>query len=270
MIRYQKNILIIFTIISTIIHGQDIKYVQYLIENDEYNFARNDLFKMFYTVENGINKNKISSYIAYCHQLEGNNVKAIEYYIKTLENDSGQNKDFMDSVKINLSIALFKSEKYEEAIGLLEKIDNNDSHNLYHQFSILTSDKNSIQNKDYTQEEINSFTSLQKSLKNPRFAAVLSALIPGVGQFYSNHYIDGAQSFFMVGVGMLYSTISYKQYKEAQSGLALPVITFCATSLFYYANLLSAYRTAIYRNIRLKKDYLVKYTGLIEPLNLMN
>jgi len=225
---------------------------------------------MFYTIDNEINKNKISSYIAYCHQLEGNNVKAIEYYNKTLENDSGQNKDFMDSVKINLSIALFKSEKYEEAIGLLEKIDSNDSHNLYHQFSILTSEINSIQNKDYTQEEMLRFLGLQNSLKNPKFATVLSALIPGLGQFYSNHYIDGTQSFFMVGVGMLYSTIAYKQYKEANSGLTIPAITFCATSLFYYANLLSAYRTAIYRNMRIKKDYLVTYTGLVEPLNLLN
>jgi tetratricopeptide (TPR) repeat protein len=92
--------------------------------------------------------------------------------------------------------------------------------------------------------------------KSPFLAASLSAIIPGSGQFYANHYYDGLQALLFVGSFTYASYLAYKydskfSTKYVRTGLAISI-----TSLFYLANIIGAKRTAAYRNHRAKEDVL--------------
>ncbi len=99
-------------------------------------------------------------------------------------------------------------------------------------------------------------------------SGLLSALFPGAGQFYSEHYIDGAQALIVVGAGFIYSTVAYQSYQDGLRGSIFPAFTIGMTSLFHYGNILGAYRTAIYRNMKLKRDFLSEPQNKVNPYDL--
>lgn len=46
-------------------------------------------------------------------------------------------------------------------------------------------------------------------MKNPKVAALLSLIFPGLGQFYIRHYVDGV--VFLAGTGVLWFVIFYRR-----------------------------------------------------------
>ena len=103
----------------------------------------------------------------------------------------------------------------------------------------------------------------RSSRKSARTASVLSALCPGLGQFYARHFYDGAQAFVLVN-GFAYMT--YASYRlgalEEQSHL-VTALSAGVTGMFYYANILGAGRTVAYRNQRRLDDSLKQIRFLI-------
>lgn len=94
------------------------------------------------------------------------------------------------------------------------------------------------------------------SYKSPVLSGVLSALIPGSGQLYSEHPVDALQAFLFVGAFAFSSYAAYKYDSQRKgpyiaTGLALGI-----TSLFHFGNILGAYKTAQYYNQKKQNDFI--------------
>ncbi|MEI7812136.1 MAG: hypothetical protein WCJ01_06875 [Ignavibacteria bacterium] len=86
--------------------------------------------------------------------------------------------------------------------------------------------------------------------KSPVLASMLSAIIPGGGQFYSGHYVDALQAFTFVAAFGFTSYIAYQNDKTKNSNFLLTGISLSITGLFYSANIIGAERTTTYYNQR--------------------
>lgn len=91
--------------------------------------------------------------------------------------------------------------------------------------------------------------------KSPFLAGLLSALVPGTGQFYSGHFYDGFQALGMVSALGLVSYAMYRYDTEVRDGYLYFPISLGVTALFHGANIWGATRTAGYRNLRVQQDY---------------
>jgi TM2 domain-containing membrane protein YozV len=244
------------------------EFVQELIDNSEYDLARLELYKQM-SEGDSLLEQRLLPVIAYTYQLEGKHLKAKSLYKEALRNNSALTQTYTDSIKTNLCYSLMELYEFGAAYGLMSSVDDSIGFNVKKRFYILTAERqNTLDEALFSQSEIISYNEFTKTLKKPNLARCLSIILPGAGQFYSSHGIDGVQALMVVGAGFLYSTISVQSYNKGESGILLPAFTVGVTSLFYYANVLSGYRTAIYRNMKLKQDFLVRVQYNQAPLNL--
>jgi TM2 domain-containing membrane protein YozV len=91
--------------------------------------------------------------------------------------------------------------------------------------------------------------------KNPAVAGLLSTLVPGAGQTYTYHYVDGIQAFGLVGAFAFMSFVAYR-YEDDRHGHpgGLFAVSASITSLFHLANIVGANKTAQYHNMRLSMN----------------
>jgi len=94
------------------------------------------------------------------------------------------------------------------------------------------------------------------SYRNPGLAAIFSALIPGSGQFYCNHYYDGIQALIYVGAFTLASYAAYRYDRDINDNYVSTYATLSIASIFYIGNIVGAMKTAEYRNLKLKQKHL--------------
>lgn len=92
--------------------------------------------------------------------------------------------------------------------------------------------------------------------KSPIFAGILSGIVPGLGQIYSQHYFDGAQAMGFVSI-LGYATYATYQYNHLthRSHLSTAIIGLIA-GMFHVSNILGAVKTAEFRNSRINDEYL--------------
>ncbi len=97
-------------------------------------------------------------------------------------------------------------------------------------------------------------TELPLKTKSPLISGSLSALIPGTGQIYSKHPVDGIQAFLM-NLSMGLATVGLFLFEQETdiphfgSGVSA-----CLTGGFYAANIYGASKTAAYYTLRQKQD----------------
>jgi TM2 domain-containing membrane protein YozV len=90
--------------------------------------------------------------------------------------------------------------------------------------------------------------------KSKFLACALSFVIPGAGQLYCGHTYDAIQAFAYT-VGSIFATYGFYRYDKSVNGhLGLTYVGAAVSSIFYASNIISAGRTADYRNWKLKKD----------------
>jgi TM2 domain-containing membrane protein YozV len=116
------------------------------------------------------------------------------------------------------------------------------------QFSKLT-DKLSLLDQLTTQISLDQLTQVKKILstkskklkqvKSPKISVLLSSLIPGLGQIYCGHLMDGLVAF-SINVGLAY--IAYDSYKKGYYGGLVIGVYFGLP--FYFGNVLGAKRMA--------------------------
>lgn len=94
--------------------------------------------------------------------------------------------------------------------------------------------------------------------KSPVLSMIFSAILPGSGQYYSEHSVDALQAFAFVSSFAYMSYIAYKYDHRNNKGYYNFGVTISITSLFYIANLIGAERTATYYNIKQKQDFVRK------------
>lgn len=127
----------------------------------------------------------------------------------------------------------------------------------FFQKTVMYSSSNSI--SELAKENLNSLKNLSKlSYKRPIFALMLSAVLPGAGQYYSGHFIDAIQAFALVGAFSYMSYLAYKYDHSQKTGYYNFSFSIFLTSIFYIANLIGAERTATYYNLKMKQDFVRK------------
>ncbi|MBC8375166.1 MAG: hypothetical protein H8E26_03905 [FCB group bacterium] len=258
--------LLIFIAISLPANGQDL--IQRLIQESEFQLARIELYRHLENADT-LAQPKTLAAIAYTYQLENQHLKAKTLYRRVLQKSDLLSHSYVDSIKTNLCFSLIELSEFGSAYGLFSNLENDHIIPVKQRFFILTAERPSeLSQVVFNSEELESLERLADDLKSPRKAAILSTIVPGLGQFYASHAVDAAQSFLVVGAGILYSTVAYKAYEQDNLGLGLTSLTIGTTALFHYANILSGQRTAIYRNMKLKQDYLEQSNLDFQPLDL--
>ncbi len=263
---YRIVSLLIFISISLPLQGQEL--INLLFRDSEFELARLELYKQ-YGQGDSLSDPKAIAVIAYSYQLQDNHHRAKKLYRKALRKSGELSASFIDSINTNLCYSLMELNEFASAYGIFSTRENDHILPVKKRFFILTAERpNALSDEIFNSEEIESFNEFARTLKKPNRARLLSLLIPGLGQLYAEHTVDAAQSFLVVSAGFIYSTVAYQAYKNDDVGLGLTSITIGTTALFHYANVLSGYRAAIYRNMKLKQDYLEDQNLNIPPLDL--
>ncbi len=173
------------------------------------------------------------------------------------------------SIYINLGLNYLGMNVPAQAISYLEEADKKDPSGLaslylglvYAEMSNWEKAKLSISAKENTgaagilpeiRKEFSSTLSLADKLphRDPLTASLLSAVIPGAGQFYCNHYVDALQAFGFVTAFSAATYIAYRNDKHYSSNYVLTGLSLSITGLFHIANIVGAERTATYFNQR--------------------
>ncbi|MCB2212586.1 hypothetical protein KQI52_10780 [bacterium] len=91
--------------------------------------------------------------------------------------------------------------------------------------------------------------------KSPFLAGAMSAVIPGSGQFYCAHPVDGIQAFLFDSMFIIAAAVAWSNEDPSDSDLdALTILATGAATVVHGANIFGASRTAAYRNHRLRLD----------------
>jgi hypothetical protein len=86
--------------------------------------------------------------------------------------------------------------------------------------------------------------------KSPLVAGLLSGVIPGAGQAYVGHWVDGAQAAGFVGAFGFASFLAYRNDRDRGNPYVLTSVALSLTAVFYAANIVGAVRAARYANLR--------------------
>jgi hypothetical protein len=81
----------------------------------------------------------------------------------------------------------------------------------------------------------------QLPTRSPVLAAIMSALVPGLGQIYTGRYSDGIQSMAIVGtLGFTSGVLFYSEQRQSNPSYALPIVVTGLAAVFYGANVYGA------------------------------
>ncbi|MBL7998748.1 MAG: hypothetical protein JNL32_08945 [Candidatus Kapabacteria bacterium] len=106
-------------------------------------------------------------------------------------------------------------------------------------------------------------------VKSPAFAGILSAIVPGLGQIYTQHYFDGVQAFAFVGT-FAYATYATYTYETVTNKPRIGSTLFLiVASAFHLSNILGAARTAEFRNSRGIESLMLDIRSQALSINLM-
>ncbi|MBZ0265523.1 hypothetical protein K8I28_12735 [bacterium] len=108
-------------------------------------------------------------------------------------------------------------------------------------------------------------TGREYRFKSRTTGVLLSTFIPGAGQFYADHPVDGLQAFLMVGALAAMSVVAY-EYETDKYGSAggLFAVSAGITGIFHFANIVGADKTVQYRNMRLRHDIFTRAYNAVD------
>lgn len=222
---------------------------------------------------------RYKSMIGKCYQFSKKYELSINYYSNILSNYELSN-DLKNKFLLNLSVNYIGLNVPAQAIFYVEESIKTDStgfshfimgisksrlgkwreaSNYFEKSSVLTHNQ-SVQKK--AQEYSTSILKGKKlPYKSPFVASLLSSVVPGAGQFYSQHFFDSFQAFAFVTAFAFGSYLAFQHEKgKSNSSYILTGLSISLTSLFHIANIVGANKTAIYRNNRTKEIFLQKFT----------
>lgn len=264
-----RIICLIFILGSPSLYSQNLDYIEFLLSKSEYDIARTELYELLYSSSNEREKVIYYAEIGYTYQKEGDYKKALGIYREIASESPSVSEGLIETLKLNMSASLLEMNAYEEAFSKLNEIGSELSHQLLLKRLVVTAERSHETERLLSDSELASLNRMRERLKNPKLAAGLSTIFPGTGQFYSNHYIDGLQALLVVGVGTTYSLIAIRNYRKERVNPILMTLTVGSTLMFHYANIISGYRTALYRNKKIKQEYLKENLVFFEPLDFL-
>jgi tetratricopeptide (TPR) repeat protein len=105
----------------------------------------------------------------------------------------------------------------------------------------------------------------QLPTRSPVLAAIMSALVPGLGQVYSGRYSDGIQSLAIVGtLGFTSGVLFYSEQRQSNPSYALPIIVTGLASVFYAANVYGAANGARMETVMQKYQHIGESRSLYQ------
>ena len=160
--------------------------------------------------------------------------------------------------------AIFYLDDFSVLHGEIEKILPNSSYNSKNLIQLMNSamllDNSKLPPKTefvsvYSNEDKKRISDLYKwkenpPYKNPTKAAILSAILPGLGKIYTNDVGDGITSFVLTG---LFSYLAINKFNNNQQTSAL-IYTALAT-FFYSGNIYGSYASAQNYNAGIKFNF---------------
>lgn len=148
-------------------------------------------------------------------------------------------------------------------LGLLEA-ENRNWEGASEVFSTLTRNNDNMQLTDLA-ESLSLEVLKGKKIKrvSPVFSVILSTLIPGAGQVYSGHFYDALQAFLYVGIFGFASYGVYLYDSHFSDHYVYTIAMVSITGLLHLSNMISAYRTAQYRNYRIENQFLDNVRSMV-------
>ena len=270
----KRLILLLLVVLTFGIYAEDMNFVDYLLRNDSPEVAIYELNKIAFYEKNPSIRYKAEFKIAELYKDLGNYRKSISKTAEILNNydlsEIDQAKLYsllslnyyglnvlansLSYIRQSIEIQDYGINKMYYGLYQAELYNWDESLSIFHDLAIGEY-KNDISSAS---KDIEEYLKLYPDIdsKNVVFSGILSSLIPGSGQLYSGHLVDGIQAFSSVAVLSFITYASYKYENEITGSYYLTPISALLTSVFYISNIHGAVRTAKYHNIKRKENYL--------------
>ena len=277
-------VLVICMLFSTTLHAHTtLKYANHLYEQRDYFRAISAYKEIAFHADYPGLKQVAYSRIAYAYYHSGK-YNSANYYVRHLLGQFSLNDSLRNEICIIGGLTAYQLEDYPRALRYFQQsrsghtsgrsfaytglvhaaLAQMDSADWY--FTRIPTEDDALFNVQ-AKDDIRQLLMHRRTdrRKSPMLAAGMSALLPGAGQVYSNHYYDALQAAGFV-LGFAYASYLAYRYEKSEGGPYIRTgIGIGVTGIFHLGNILGAYRTAQYRNYRQRETFLRRLQNLILP-----
>ncbi|MFZ4591730.1 MAG: hypothetical protein ACOYN6_12075 [Ignavibacteria bacterium] len=258
-------------------------FANHLFNNGDYYRAISEYKELSFFSKNNDSVFNYEMQIARSYRLSKKYETSVFYFSNILNKNASIKTGELDICYFNIGLNYLGLKIPSQTIQYSSLLSNNSidkKHLLNGYFYLKTNQYDSslkyfklseIQSKDSSIRMISSQyrNNIIEYLKAPQkstfLATALSIIVPGMGQVYTKHYVDGLQAFGFVAVFGFTTYATYKYDQKYSANYLLTIISAAITSSFYVANIISANTTAQYYNQRVKDKYFYDLDN-----NLMN
>lgn len=245
-------------------------------------FAENDYFRAigalkeerFYSQDTAV-RNTCAYMIGYAYLQSGKYQNARDYFSMLTDDETHPMPRLRRYARIGTALAYWGDKLSNYSMMELNKIPSAEDSGGIARFykAVLTAEKDvalsAVLVENLRKESISS-TIAEKSekirqllkkhedipTKSPLAAGILSAIIPGAGQVYTQHYFDGIQALTFVSAFGYATYAAYQYNKSAGNSHAGTIALGILTGIFHTSNILGAVKTADYRNQKATDDFM--------------
>lgn len=270
------SVLIIICILSqpNLIFSQNSSdFAKYLMSQRDYFRAIGVYKQLLFESTTSSQKYSYCTQISEAYRLSGKYKSSIYFYSEALQNVSTDEEKASSFIGLGLNYYYMKTIPIARDFFLrATKLDTSGRAKLF--LGLIDLDQMNWAKAKTTFEEIAStehepqITATAKLLieksnagaklphKSPIVAAIMSSILPGSGQIYAGHYFDGLQAMAYVGVFSLATYSAYRYDRDINDSDSILLLSATITGLLYSANILGAYKTAKFRNMRINQNFI--------------
>ena len=258
------------------VYAQNINFVDYLLETESPEIVIYELNKVVFFETDIDLKYKAEFRIAELYQKFGEYKKSISktakilnnYELTTLEqaklysllslNYYGLNvlANSLNYITQSIEIEDYGLNSMYYGLYLAELYSWDDSIDVFHKLASNSYDLNISSVAEDIEQYLKLYPTIDK--KSIFLSGFLSSLVPGSGQFYNGHIVDGIQAFSSVAILGFVTYASYQYENKITGRYYLTPVSAIITSVFYVSNTYGSVRTASYHNIK-NKEYFLDY-----------
>ena len=268
------NIIVLIIMASDIFSQTQMDYADYLYAEKDYFRAISEYKRLLYFTNDNHIKNHCLLKISNAY-LKSNKFKSSIRFSSRLLNQEDVNTDHFNKANNYIGLSYYGLKVFPMAEDFFRKAASSDTSgfSLFY-LALLDVEKSKYEDASTKYHEIfqnfpdSEVSQLSQQLssdvlkgydvkrKNSYLAALMSAVLPGSGQIYCNHYYDGIQSFLYVGVFAFATYAAYQYDKHCTGHYVHTAIAVSITGLFHIGNIIGAQRTASYYNLKQKENFL--------------
>ncbi len=277
----------ILSIINPIFGQSSSGFAKYLMNQKDYFRAITVYKKLLFESKEKMLHYKYSTQIAEAYRLSQKYKSSIYFYSDAIQNVSSAEEHANSLIGLGLNyyhmkiIPLAKNyflkaadfdttSKTKLFLGLMqmEQLNWLQANNIFSE--IVSTNRNPKISEKARLLALKSNLGLNLPKKSPALAAILSSIIPGSGQIYTGHFFDGIQAMAYVGAFSLATYNAYRYDRDIKDSKAILLLSVAITGMFYSANILGAYKTAKFRNMRVKQNLMNEARSIIFEVSFLD